>query len=114
MEINVKNSSFIKYLDIICKNIIDSINIKDYFKLNDEQKLTISYSVFSFLKTKTKININEIKNFILILRKKNEIEEDYELASVLNHILKNFDILDNMFEIKLNEIKKEKSKNNIK
>ena len=49
--------------------------------------------------------------FIKYLRKKNEIDENYELASLLNHLIKNYDNLIEIFDVKTNEIKKKKTEN---
>lgn len=111
MKLDVNNSSFLTYLDVVTKNILEKINVKDYFIFSDEQKLTISYTVLTFFKTKTKIDGGDLKMFIKYLRKKNEVDENYELASLLNHLIKNYDNLIEIFDVKTNEIKKKKTEN---
>ena len=110
MKINLNNTSFLKYLDEISLNIMSKINIKHYFSLTDEQKTTISYTVFNLLKAYTKIGINddELKGFIIVLRKKNEQEENYEFASILNDIINDFNHIIEIINTKKTEIKKKK------
>lgn len=111
MKLDINNSRFFTYLDVVSKNILEYVNIKEYFKLSEEQKLTISYTIFTFFKTKTKIDSNDLKMFITYLRKKNEIDENYELASILNNIIKNYGNLNELFDVKIKEIKKKKTEN---
>lgn len=113
MEMNVNNTTFLSYLNNITTTILSKIKTKDYFTLSDEQKLTISYSVFNLLRTNVKININDdsFKAFIIVLRKKNELEENYEFASILNDIIKNFNKIIEITNEKKVEIKKKKIEN---
>jgi hypothetical protein len=95
MKININHPTFISFLEKISNNIITSVNVTDYFTLPSDQKLTISYTVFSLIrnvaKLKTNLNESELKAFITILWKKNEENENYELAEVLNDVISNFD-----------------------
>ena len=106
MKIDIKNTTFLSYLDNVTKNILLNVNVNDYFKLSDEQKLTTSYTVFTLLKSK--INDTDLKTFILVLRKKNEFTENYELASLLDNIIKKYDKLSEIYNISTVEIKKKK------
>ena len=106
MKIDPKNTTFLSYLDNVTKNILLNVNVNDYFKLSDEQKLTTSYTVFTLLKSK--INDTDLKTFILVLRKKNEFTENYELASLLDNIIKKYDKLSEIYNISTVEIKKKK------
>lgn len=107
MKININHPTFISFLEKISNNIITSVNVTDYFSLSSDQKLTISYTVFSLVrnvaKLKTNLNESELKAFITILWKKNEENENYELAEVLNDIIINFDKIN---EVSSNTIKK--------
>jgi len=109
----IKNTTFINYIDNVIKNITKKYNVKNYFNLNDEQKLSIIYSVFTQLKTNTKISVisNDFKTLIVILTKKCEKDENYEMASLLSSINKKFDSLSDIYENKLLEIKKKKTEN---
>ena len=110
MNLDLKNKKLIKQLDDISKNISQFVNLKDYFKLSDEQSLTVSYSVFYFLKTKINAsNDNDLKSLIIFLRKKNELDENYELSSIFHNVSINFDNLNDVFNIKINK----KEKNNV-
>lgn len=113
MDMNINNRTFLTYLNNVTTTILGKIKTKDYFALTDEQKLTISYSVFNLLKSNVKININDdnFKAFIIVLRKKNEIEENYEFASILNDIIKNFNKIIEISNEKKIEIKKKKIEN---
>ena len=107
MDIN--NTTFINYLEKIIKNITNN-DVKNYFKFNDDQKLTVIYSVFTQLKTNQKITIvtNDLKTLIVILCKKCEKDENYELASILNSILKKYENLTEVLNNKISEIKNKK------
>lgn len=112
-NMTIKNTTFINYIDNVIKNITKKYNVKNYFNLNDEQKLSIIYSVFTQLKTNTKISVisNDFKTLIVILTKKCEKDENYEMASLLSSINKKFDSLSDIYENKLLEIKKKKTEN---
>lgn len=107
MKININHPTFISFLEKISNNIITSVNVADYFTLQSDQKLTISYTVFSLIrnvaKLKTNLNEIELKAFITILWKKNEESENYELAEVLNDVITNFDKIN---ELSSNTLKK--------
>ena len=56
----------------------------------------VLYVVFKTMKgsvKSTKLSDNELKAFIVVLLKKNEENENYEFAAVLNDISKNFDMV---------------------
>lgn len=108
MKIDLNNSSILKYIDNISKSITSKVNVEKYFKLSDEQKISLSYTVFALIKTTNKISLNneDLKKIVLLLRKKNEIDENYEIASILNHIFKNYDKLNDAYITKIKEIKK--------
>jgi hypothetical protein len=108
MKIDLNNSSLLKYINNISKNITSKVNTEKYFKLSDEQKVSLSYTVFTLIKTSNKISLNneDFKKIILLLIKKNEIDENYEIASILNHIFKNYDKLNDVYITKIKEIKK--------
>lgn len=110
MKLDVNSSAFLSYLDKTTKKILSEINIKNYFLLTEEQKLTLSHSVFNALKTQTKVVLNntDFVMFLKLLRKKNETEENYEFASILNDIIKNFDKIIDADSTRKNENKKKK------
>ena len=108
---DMNNNNFLSFLDKTTKTILKKINIKNYFILTEDQKLTICYTVFNLLKTTSKVSLHDddFKRFLFYLRKKNEVEENYEFASIINDIVKNFDKIINDDKIKKNDNKKKKT-----
>ena len=97
MKVNITHPSFIHFLEDISTNILTTIKIDDYFALTDEKKLNVSFTVLNLIKSSARIKANlsdeDLKNFITVLCKKNEENENYEFASVLNNVVINFDRL---------------------
>lgn len=100
MKVNVNQSSFITFLESITNNILSSIKIDDYFTLNNEKQLAVSFTVLNLLRNSAKVKANftdeELKAFILTLRDKNEEIENYEFAAVLNDVIKNYEVINNL------------------
>ena len=97
MNININHPTFVSLIDKISINVLSTVNVENYFSQPTESKLTISYNVFNQIRTLPSTKImstdSELKNFVTILWKRNEEKENYELASILSDILKNFDII---------------------
>lgn len=97
MEINVNHPSVIKFLSDITQNIVSNVSVESYFELNDEKKLGVSYAVLKLIKatTESRVKLGELEFRALLsaLWKKNEENENYEVAAILNHINKNYDSL---------------------
>ena len=97
MKVNVNHPSFISFLENISENILSAIKIDEYFKLPASKKLTVSYTVLNLLKNSAKVKANlsdqELKNFVVVLCKKNEEAENYEFAAVLNDVVNNYEII---------------------
>jgi len=95
MNVDVNNPNFILFLDNVTNTIFSHVTISGYFKLSNEKKLGVQYFVFKLIKTslriKGKIGSEDLKAFNTILLKKNEENENYELAAVLSDINKNFE-----------------------
>lgn len=95
MDINVNHPNFILFLDNVSNTILAHVTTSGYFGLSPDKKLGIQYIVFKLMKTSLRIKgtltIDELKSFTVILCKKNEETENYELSAILNDILKNFD-----------------------
>lgn len=102
MKVNVNHPSFISFLETISNNVLSAIKIDDYFNLNHDKKLSVSFTVLSLIKNSAKIKANlseeELKNFIVVLCKKNEEKENYEFAAVLNDVVKNYDVIKDLSE----------------
>lgn len=100
MNVNVNHPSFVSFLDHVTSNILSNISIQKYFNLTPEKKLNAQYVVFKLLKNSVKMRATmtdgELRSFIIVLWKKSEDNENYEFASVLNDISKNFDIINEL------------------
>lgn len=108
MNININHPSFISFLNGITNNIVSNVSLENYFNLSSDKKIVSQYTVLKLmknvLKTKAKVTDDELRAFVVILCKKNEESENYELASVLNDISNNFE--------KINECTIPKKRNN--
>ena len=95
MRVNVNHPSFVQFLDNITTTILSSVTAENYFKLSQEKKMTVLYTVFKLMKKSLKIRAEltdlEMKTFVTVLWKKNEESENYEFAAILNDINNNFD-----------------------
>lgn len=97
MKVHATHSSFISFLESISTNILTAIKIDDYFTLSYEKKLSVSFTVLNLIRNSAKVKANlseaDLKSFIVHLCKKNEENENYEFAAVLNDVIQNFDKL---------------------
>jgi hypothetical protein len=95
MRITTDHPNFISYLNDVTNNVIENIDINNYFMFTSENKFNAQFLVFTLIekKIKTKVTIlsEQLKTFLYILIKKNEKIENYEVAGLLNDIIKNFD-----------------------
>lgn len=100
MKVNINHPSFISFLDNVSNTIMSNVTVENYFNQSQEKKLSVQYMVFKLmvnsLKLRTKLTDTELKSFVTILWKKNEENENYEFAAILDDISKNFD---NVLEI---------------
>ena len=97
MNVNVNHPSVLKFLSDITNNIISNITIEDYFGLSQEKKTAISYVVYKIIKNTTEKRVNigeaEFKALLVALWKKNEESENYEVAAILDDVIKNHDTI---------------------
>lgn len=95
MRISLEHPSFISYLNEIVDNVIENVDIEKYFYINKEKQLNIQFIVFTLveknIRNKVTILSEQLTPFLLILVKKNEKKENYEVAAILNDIVNNFD-----------------------
>jgi hypothetical protein len=95
MKININHPSFISFLDNVTTTILSNITIENYFKLTQEKKMSVLYTVFKLMRkslsVRAKLTDMEMRAFVTVLWKKNEESENYEFAAVLNDIANNFD-----------------------
>ena len=95
MNININHPSVMQFLSEITQNIVSNISVENYFKLPEDNKMGVSYAVLKLIKgsveKRTRLSDTEIKALITALWKKNEENENYEVAAILNHISKNYD-----------------------
>lgn len=112
---NYNHPTFLYFLDTVTNGILSQIPIKDYFKLSNEKQLGVEYTVFTLMKSSIKNNIKitdtDLISFMTILWKKNEADENYELAGILNNMIKHFEKINSLHQttkkpIKSNLIKK--------
>ena len=95
MKVNINHPSFISFLDNVKNTILSNISVENYFKLTQEKKMSVLYTVFKLMKkslsVRAKLTDMEMRAFISVLWKKNEEIENYEFAAILNDISNNFD-----------------------
>jgi hypothetical protein len=95
MRVNVNHPSFVQFLDGVTTSILGNISTENYFKLSQEKKMTVLYTVFKLMRKSLKVRAEltdlEMKTFVTVLWKKNEECENYEFAAILNDINNNFD-----------------------
>jgi hypothetical protein len=100
MNVNVNHPSIVKFLSDITNNIVSNISIDQYFTLTEEKKSALSYAVFKIIKSSSEKRVtlgdNEFKAFLVALWKKNEESENYEVAAILNDIIKNYDSINEL------------------
>jgi len=97
MDFNTSHPSFINFLDNVTNTIQSHITVDNYFNLMQDKKLGVQYIAFKLVRTslkiKGKLTDEKIKSFIIILWKRNEENENYELAAILNDIIINYDAI---------------------
>lgn len=97
MKININHPSFISFLENVTKTILSEIDIKSYFNITPDKRLKTQKAVLTVLrkslKTRALITDTEIKAFIIVLQKKNDETENYEVSAILKDITVNFDTL---------------------
>lgn len=95
--VNVNHPSFISFLDNVTSTILTDITVETYFQLTEDKKLTVQFTALKLMKNSIRVRIKltdlELKSFVIVLSKKNEESENYELASILNDISRNFDVI---------------------
>ncbi len=95
MNANINHPSVIKFLSDITNSIVSGISVEEYFTMSQEGKTALNYAVFKIIRGNTdkRVNIgeNEFKALLVALWKKNEENENYEVAAILNDINKNYD-----------------------
>jgi hypothetical protein len=97
MKINVKHPTFQSFLEEVTSNILSLVSIENYFKLNNDAKIGIQFIVLKYIDSSLKIRLSiedeDIKNFILILLKRCNENENYEFSGILKDLNNNFDLL---------------------
>ena len=117
MDININHPSFILFLDKLTASMLTNFPIDSYIMSSSDKKTNIQYLILTLmnnsLKSSTKLSDNEVKSFVIVLMKKNEDAENYELAAVLRDIITNFDILKEMCKPakKISKTVKQENKN---
>lgn len=97
MKINTNHPTFISFVENVNSNILTYVNPENYFTLPKDKKVTLQYMtikmVNQLVKSRAKLTNDELKEFVEILRTKNEELENYEFASLLNDVILNFDLM---------------------
>lgn len=95
MSANINHPSVIKFLSDLTSNIVSSISIENYFEMSEESKTALNYAVFKIIKNSTDKRVNigesEFKALLVALWKKNEDAENYEVAAILDGVIKNYE-----------------------
>jgi hypothetical protein len=119
MNINTNHPTFVSFIENVNKNILSNITSEKYFLLTNDKKLAFQYIVLKLIlksvRVRAKLTDSELLDFTKILKNKNEEQENYEFACVLNDITINFDSLCEMAKStpavrKKRQIKTDKSK----
>jgi hypothetical protein len=115
MKVNVNHPSFISFLENVSNNILSAIKIEEYFSLSSDKKMAVSFTVLNLLKNSAKVKANltdtELKSFVVVLCKKNEENENYEFAAVLNDVIKNYDAINELSDSTKVPVKKVRKSN---
>ena len=102
MKINVNHPSFISFLENITTEVLNNVTTANYFKLTHDKKMGVLYMVYKLLKKsmtlRTTLSDNEMKAFLVVLWKKNEENENYEFAAILNDIINNYEAVNNFIK----------------
>jgi hypothetical protein len=100
MNVNVNHPTYILFLDNVTNGILSNVTVNTYFSVAPEKKIKVQYIVLklmkNLIKSRGKFSDPEIKSFILILMKKNEENENFELAAILRDISNNFDTVNEL------------------
>lgn len=112
-DININHPSFVLFLDKITNTILSTVPIENYFALTNDKKINVQYLILKLMKNSLKasdmLSDAEIKSFIIVLLKKNEEAEHYELAGILRDMLLNFDTVHDMTKSSLKGTKSSKT-----
>jgi hypothetical protein len=115
MRVNVNHPSFISFLDNVTNTILSNISVETYFQLTQEKKLALQFTVLKLMKnsvkTRAKLTDLELRSFVIVLCKKNEESENYEIASILNDISTNFDTINDITKTPKRTVRKIKTNN---
>ena len=115
MRVNVNHPSFISFLDNVTNTILSNISVETYFQLTQEKKLALQFTVLKLMKnsvkTRAKLTDLELRSFVIVLCKKNEESENYEIASILNDISTNFDTINDVTKTPKRTVRKIKTNN---
>lgn len=115
MRVNVNHPSFISFLDNVTNTILSNISVETYFQLTQEKKLALQFTVLKLMKNSVKVRAKltdlELRSFVIVLCKKNEESENYEIASILNDISTNFDTINDVTKTPKRTVRKIKSNN---
>ena len=97
MGININHPSFIAFIGNVTDAVLSGIDYKNYFNLTLDKRTKVQKATLLLLKKSLKVrafvNDTEIKAFIILLQKKNEEKENYEISAILKDLIVNYDNL---------------------
>lgn len=100
MNVNVNHPTYILFLDNVTNGILSNVTVSTYFTIPPEKRIKVQYVVLklmrNLIKSRGKFFDSEIKSLILILIKKNEENENFELAAILRDISNNFETVNEL------------------
>jgi hypothetical protein len=100
MNVNVNHPTYILFLDNVTNGILSNVTVNTYFSIVPEKRIKVQHIVLklmkNLIKSRGKFSDSEIKSFILILMKKNEENENFELSAILRDISNNFEIVNEL------------------
>lgn len=78
----------------IIKNILSLVSSETYFKLSDDKKMGVQLVILNVIKNSIKTvkttSDGDIKNLILMINNKTDMDELYELSGILKDLHNNF------------------------
>lgn len=104
MKYNPNHPTFLTFITNVNNTVMSHAQVEDYFTLTLDKKMNVLYYILKLLKSsanlRVKIDDEDLKDLIEILRKKNEEYENYEFAAALKDIHVNFTIISDFIKPK--------------
>lgn len=99
INVDINHPSFVQLIDKINNKVVSNIDVTKYFSLTEDKRRGLSYLALKLVNTaigtRIKMTENELLSLVTILWKKNEENENYELAAIFKNIMENFKVIYN-------------------